>query len=149
MSRLVSLLTDFGAGSVYVGQMHAVLRRRLPGVTILDLAHDCPAGGIEAAAYLLRRSYRHCPQSTVHVVVVDPGVGTGRAILAAHARDQYFVGPDNGVLTAIVEGGDVRRVENPALVEEEVSSTFHGRDIMAPVGAFLAAGGALADVGIR
>lgn len=144
---LVSLLTDFGPGSVYVGQMHAVLRRRLPDVRIVDLAHDCPPGGIEAAAYVLKRSYGHFPSGSVHVVVVDPGVGTSRAVLAAKAHGHYFVGPDNGVLWDEIVGGEVRRVENRDWMAEEISNTFHGRDVMAPVAACLAEGRPLAEVG--
>ncbi len=147
MSALITLLTDFGPGSVYVGQMHAVLRRLAPASDVLDMAHDCPAGGIEAAAYILRRSYAGCPEGTVHVVVVDPGVGTARDIVAASARGHVFVGPDNGVFTDLVAGGEVRRVENRALMGETISSTFHGRDIMAPVAARLAQGTPLAQVG--
>jgi len=145
----ISLLTDFGPGSVYVGQMHAVLRRLAPDVPIVDLAHDCPAGRVEAAAYILRRSVLHFPPDSVHVVVVDPGVGTSRAVLGARAGEQVFVGPDNGVLAEAVEGGEVRRVENPALMAERISSTFHGRDIMAPVAARLATGTPLESVGPR
>src|SRR5207253_1259886 len=82
---VVSLLTDFGPGSVYVGQMHATIARLAPAVRVIDLAHDVPFASTEAAAYLLRRSHAHFPRGTVHVVVVDPGVGTERAILAARA----------------------------------------------------------------
>lgn len=147
---VVSLLTDFGAGSVYVGQMHAVLARRAPGARVIDLAHDCPPGEVAAAGYILQRSWRHVPEGTVHVAVVDPGVGSGRAILAARARGQMFVAPDNGLLGPILDAApdaEVRRVENRALWNESVSSTFHGRDVMAPVAAHLVAGGALEDVG--
>lgn len=147
MTTTISLLTDFGPGSVYVGEMHAVLRRLAPDAGIVDLAHDIPVGGVEAAAYVLGRSWRHGPEGTVHVVVVDPGVGTSRAILAARAGGHLFVGPDNGVLADVVGDGEVRRVENRARMAETISSTFHGRDIMAPVAAGLATGGPLEEVG--
>ncbi len=147
MTAPISLLTDFGSGSVYVGQMHAVLLRLAPDVPVVDLAHDCPAGHVEAAAYILRRSVPHFPPGTVHVVVVDPGVGTSRAVLAARTDQGLFVGPDNGALAEAVAGGEVRRVENRALMARDISPTFQGRDIMAPVAARLATGTALVEVG--
>ena len=149
-SGLVSLLTDFGPGSVYVGQMHAVILQRAQDLRIVDLAHDCPPGAVASAAYMLQRSFRHFPEGTVHVVVVDPGVGSSRAVLVARACGHIFVAPDNGLLGPVLaEAGDaeVRRVENRELMNEIVSSTFHGRDIFAPLGAYLATGGRLADVG--
>ena len=149
---LVALLTDFGPGSVYVGQMHATLLRRAPGVRVLDLAHDCPAGGIAAAAYLLERSVPHVPDGTIFVAVVDPGVGSARPILAAHAGGHVFLAPDNGLLGGILAQhpeAEVRRVENLALRNEVVSSTFHGRDVFAPAAAHLAAGGARSLLGPR
>ena len=147
LSRVVTLLTDCGPASLYVGQLHAVLLTRAPDVRVLDLAHDVPAGAIRAASYVLRRSYPLCPPGSVHVVVVDPGVGTRRAILAAAAHGHLFVGPDNGVLYDVVREGEVRSVENPELMAPRVSNTFHGRDIMAPVAASLACGTPLAEVG--
>lgn len=152
MSRpgVVSLLTDFGPGSVYVGQMHAVLARRAPAARVLDLAHDCPPGNVAAAAYILHRSWRHVPDGAVHIAVVDPGVGSGRAILAARAHGQVFIAPDNGLLGGVLADAvdaEVRRIDNAALYRDVVSKTFHGRDVMAPVAAFLAAGGSFAEVG--
>lgn len=147
MTPTISLLTDFGPGSVYVGQMHAVIRRLAPEAHVVDLAHDCPAGHVEAAAYVLRRSVPHFPLGTIHVVVVDPGVGTSRAVLAARTADHLFLGPDNGVLAEAIRGAEIRRVENRTLMATEISPTFHGRDVMAPVAARLATGTALTDVG--
>jgi S-adenosylmethionine hydrolase len=149
-SGIVSLLTDFGPGSVYVGQMHATVARHAPSVRVVDLAHDCPFGSVEAAAYILRRSFRHFPEGTVHVVVVDPGVGSGRAILCASAAGHVFVAPDTGVLGSVLAldaAADVRRLENRAWMNEAISSTFHGRDVMAPAAARLATGSSVADAG--
>jgi S-adenosylmethionine hydrolase len=149
-SGVVSLLTDFGPGSVYVGQMHATILRIAPALRVVDLAHDCPFGNTESAAYILRRSYLHFPSGTVHVVVVDPGVGSQRAVLAASAADHVFVAPDTGVLGAILSldpHARVRRVENRAMMNANVSSTFHGRDILAPAGARLGAGASPEDFG--
>lgn len=151
MDGVVSLLTDFGPGSVYVGQMHAVILRRSGGrVRVVDLSHQCPFANTEAAAYKLRRSYGHFPEGTVHVVVVDPGVGSERDILAAEADGHRFVVPDNGVLGGILAGLDevrVHRVTNRLLMNDFVSSTFHGRDVFAPVATHLALGGGLDEVG--
>ena len=147
MTATVSLLTDFGPGSVYVGQMHAVLRRLAPDARVVDLAHDCPAGRVEAAAYILRRSVPHFPEGTIHVVVVDPGVGTSRAVLAARTEASLFVGPDNGVLAEAVQDAEIRRIENRTWMAPDIAPTFHGRDVMAPVAARLAIGLALEDVG--
>jgi S-adenosylmethionine hydrolase len=150
VSGIVSLLTDFGPGSVYVGQMHATIARLAPTVRVIDLAHDVPFASTEAAAYVLRRSYPHFPPGTVHVVVVDPGVGTERAIVAARAGGHVFVAPDTGVLGSVLAldpKPDVRRIEARGLMNERISKTFHGRDVMAPVGARLASGTSLEDVG--
>ncbi len=149
-SGLVTLLTDFGPGSVYVGQMHGVIHRLSPGARIVDLAHDCPPGVVAAASYILMRSYVHYPKGTVHVAVVDPGVGSSRAILAARADDHTFIAPDNGLLGGVLAGAEtseIRRVENKDLMNDPVSKTFHGRDIFAPVAARLAMGTPLTEVG--
>jgi S-adenosylmethionine hydrolase len=144
----VALLTDFGPGSYYVGQMHAVLARLAPRARVLDLAHDCPAGRVEVGAYLLGRTWPHCPPGTVHVVVVDPGVGGERALLAVRAGGQVFLGPDNGVLgPALGQAEEVRRIANERLFPGSVSATFHGRDVLAPVAARLVAGTPFAEVG--
>ena len=147
MIPLVALLTDFGAGSVYVGQLHAVLARLAPEARVLDLVHDVPPGDVEAGAYLLRQSVPHLPEACVVLAVVDPGVGTARAILAGRAEGRSFVGPDNGLLAPVLGGGDARRLENPALLPAHVSATFHGRDLMAPLAARLACGLPRADGG--
>lgn len=147
MTTIISLLTDFGPGSVYVGQMHAVLTRMAPGARVVDLAHDCPTGNVEAAAYLLRGSWSRFPEGTIHVAVVDPGVGTSRAVLAARAHGHAFVAPDNGTLGGLVEGGEVRQIVHRDVMAAEVTPTFHGRDVMAPVAARLATGMPLAHVG--
>jgi S-adenosylmethionine hydrolase len=149
-SGIVSLLTDFGPGSVYVGQMHAVIARLAPAARVVDLAHDCPFAAIDAASYILQRSWRHFPAGSVHVVVVDPGVGGRRAVIAARAGGHFFVAPDNGVLGAVLEAdpkAETRAVENRALMNEEVSHTFHGRDILAPVASRLAARTPFEEVG--
>ncbi len=149
-SGLVSLLTDFGPGSAYVGQLHGTLLRHAPGVQIVDLAHDCPPGAVAAGAYILERSHPHFPVGAVHMVVVDPGVGSARKIIAVRAHGHMFIAPDNGLLGGLIQSdpeAKVRCVENPTLRNETVSRTFHGRDLFAPAAAFLASGGAFREVG--
>jgi len=149
-SGVVTLLTDFGPGSVYVGQMHGVVLSRDPAVRVVDLAHDVPPGGVAAGAYVLHRSFVHFPAGTVHVAVIDPGVGSARKIVAARAHGHLFLAPDNGLLGSVLADADdaeVRSVENSDLMNTPVSRTFHGRDVFAPVAAHLAGGGELARVG--
>lgn len=149
-SGLVTLLTDFGPGSVYVGQLHGTLLRLAPDLRVVDMAHDCPPGEVAAAGYVLLRSFRHFPEGTVHVAVIDPGVGSGRAILAVRAHGHFFLAPDNGLLGGVLVDApdcEVRRVVNRELMAAVVSRTFHGRDIFAPVAARLATGTRLAEVG--
>jgi S-adenosylmethionine hydrolase len=149
-SGVVSLLTDFGPGSPYVGQMHATVLRLAPAARVVDLAHDVPFGNTEAAAYVLRRSVPHFPPGTVHVVVVAPGVGSRRAILAAQAGGHAFVAPDTGVLGPLLVADPsavVRRVENRAYMNPVVSSTFQGRDVLAPAAARLATGTPIEEFG--
>lgn len=149
-SGIVTLLTDFGPGSVYVGQMHGVIMSTAPGAHAVDLAHDCPPGGVSAGSYMLMRSFQHFPRGTVHVAVVDPGVGSARAVIAARAHGHLFVAPDNGLLGNVLASADeveIRRVENKALMNDPVSKTFHGRDVFAPVAARLAVGTPLSEVG--
>jgi S-adenosylmethionine hydrolase len=144
---VLTLLTDFGPGSVYVGQMHATFACLAPDVRVVDLAHDVPFGGVEAAAYVLARSWRRFPPGSVHVVVVDPGVGSDRDLLAVRRDGHAFVGPDNGVLAPVLDGALARRVENRGWMAEQVSDTFHGRDVLAPVAARLATGADWTHVG--
>lgn len=140
---LVSLLTDFGLRDHYVGTMKAVLLGSAPGVSIVDLGHEIAPGDVEAAAFSLLAAYPYFPVGTVHVVVVDPGVGSERRVIVVEAAGQRFVGPDNGVFSYILDreqGATVREVTERRFFRPAVSTTFHGRDIFAPLGAALARG---------
>lgn len=152
-SRTVSLLTDFGVGDPYVGIMKAVLLRAAPELDIVDLTHAISPQDLALAEFWLRQSYAWFAAGTVHVCVVDPGVGTARAALAAYADGHYFVAPDNGVLSAVLRkdpAADVRRIDLGRLGLAAPSRTFHGRDVFAPVAALLASGRvALSAVGER
>jgi S-adenosylmethionine hydrolase len=147
---IVTLITDFGLQDEYVGVMKGVVLRHAPKAQIVDISHLIPPQSIGTAAFLLYRSYRYFPVHTVHLVVVDPGVGSDRAILAIAADGHLFVGPDNGVFTTIFEHAvetTIHRVDPRSLLLQDISTTFHGRDIMAPVAGQLAVGLTISKVG--
>ena len=145
MSRIVTLLTDFGTGDGYVGEVKGALLTLAPGATLVDIAHDVPAGDVAAACYVLGRVWRRFPALTVHLAVVDPGVGSARRAVAAEAGGHFFVAPDNGLLTSVLAAEAARVVQLP--IPAEASRTFHGRDVFAPAAARLAGGAALRDLG--
>ena len=147
---IVTLLTDFGCCDEYVGVIKGVVLSIHPGASIVDISHDMDPQDVVGAAHVLRAAFSWFPQGTVHVAVVDPGVGTQRAILAARCDGHLFLAPDNGLLSPVLLSGSsvaVYAVENPALFRHPVSRTFHGRDIFAPVAARLAMGLPLTSVG--
>lgn len=149
---VIALLTDFGLSDPYVGIMKGVILSICPPVSIVDISHDVDPQDIRAAAYLLDAAYPYFPENTVHTVVVDPGVGTGRAVVAVQSAGHYFLAPDNGVLTRVLEGSVLQhavRIENPEYFIQPVSRTFHGRDIFAPVAAHMASGRPLDAFGPR
>jgi S-adenosyl-L-methionine hydrolase (adenosine-forming) len=140
---IITLTTDLGTGSHYVAAMKGVILSICPTATIVDIAHDVPAQAIRQAALLLDDAAEWFPAETIHVAVVDPGVGTDRAIVYARIGRQQFIAPDNGLLSRLASRTppDVLiRLGEPSYWLERVSSTFHGRDIMAPVAARLAQG---------
>ena len=142
---LITLLTDFGTADSYVAEVKASLLRGAPGATLVDISHSVPPGDIRSAAYLLGRSWRLFPTGTVHLAVVDPGVGTERDALALTTSGHGFVGPDNGIFTWPLHGGEVEVVTLG--VPASASPTFHGRDLFAPAAAALAGGTPLAQLG--
>jgi S-adenosylmethionine hydrolase len=140
---VITLTTDFGHKDAYVGAMKGVLLTRSPGSTLVDISHEIPPQDVFRAAWVLRDSVRYFPQGTVHVVVVDPGVGTTREILIVQWGTQIVVAPDNGVLSLLLqEREDWRcfRLDRSEMALSFVSNTFHGRDLFAPVAAALASG---------
>ncbi len=147
---VVTFTSDFGAGSGYPAQMKAEVIRRLPDATLVDLSHDVPAFDVVAGALLLEACVPRFPSAAVHVAVVDPGVGTARRPLCVRDADgRTLVGPDNGLLTPFLAGGSAWLLEDPAVVPSAPSATFHGRDLFAPVGAWIAGGGDPARLGRR
>ncbi|MDY0391462.1 SAM hydrolase/SAM-dependent halogenase family protein [Desulfobulbus oligotrophicus] len=139
---LITLTTDFGLQDPYVGQLKGALFKGYSAITVVDLTHAIPAWDVAAAARVIRSSYHYFPDGTIHLIVVDPGVGGQRALLVAAGDGHFFVAPDNGVLSMLVADNridTIHRVERPDFFRSSVSATFHGRDIMAPVAAVLAA----------
>lgn len=146
----ITLLTDFGTTDGYVAAMKGVIAEIAPSVVIEDATHYIDPGDIPAAAHALRRYWRYYPAGTIHVVVVDPGVGSDRRALAIRADQRLFVGPDNGVFTYVLTDcadRTVVEITNTHYTREEISNTFHGRDIFAPVAAHLAKGLELEQLG--
>lgn len=144
---IITLTTDFGADSGYVGQVKGVLLTKAPGVQLVDLSHAIPAFDIGAAALLLEDCIGAFPQGTVHLAVIDPGVGTERRGLALEWKGHRFVGPDNGLFEPFLDGGAVHVIQRRELYRHPVSDVFHGRDLFAPVAAFLARGSLPAELG--
>ena len=148
---ILTLTTDFGLSDHYVGAMKGVMLGICPRAQLVDISHQVSPFGIAEGAYLIAQAYRHFPRKTVHLVVVDPGVGSARRPILMEAAGQYFVAPDNGVLSMIYsrEKHKVRLISNDRYFLKPVSRTFHGRDIFAPVAAHLASGVTPARMGKR
>jgi len=157
VARIITLLTDFGVQSTYPAQMKGVILERCPEAVIVDMSHGVPSHNVHTAAFMLASAAPAFPEGTVHVVVVDPQVGSDRRVLAVEAEGHFYVAPDNGVLTLVARGRSLRgkgkppaqmvSVENRRFSRTEVSSTFQGRDVFAPVAAAMASGVALKEFG--
>ena len=139
---IVTLTTDFGLSDQYVGVMKGVILGICPSAQIVDISHEVAPFEIGEGAYLIAQSWRYFPKKTVHVVVVDPGVGTSRRPILVEVGGHYFLAPDNGVLSMVYlqETCKVRHVTSEKYFLHPVSRTFHGRDVFAPVAGHLAAG---------
>ncbi len=166
---VITLTTDFGLSDAYVGVMKGVILARASAASIVDLSHAVAPGAILEAASLLETAWRYFPPGTVHLVVVDPGVGTSRQRLAIAAAGQIFVGPDNGCLSPALAAAargrrpagepyaprtvgvpaDVTAVSlaNEALLGATISATFEGRDVFAPAAVYLSRGGSIGELG--
>jgi S-adenosylmethionine hydrolase len=148
--RIITLTTDFGARDWFVGTMKGVIAGLNPEATIIDLTHEIPPGDIRTGAFALRASCRFFPKGTVHVVVIDPGVGSARKGIAVKTSRYAFVAPDNGVLSWALGRERIEAahaLENQAYFLHPVSQTFHGRDIFAPVAAHLSLGVSIQKLG--
>lgn len=139
---LITITTDFGTGDHYVSVMKAVILGLNPDARIIDISHEIPPQDVMAGAWVVRNSAMHFPADTIHLVVVDPGVGTDRTPVALRIHNQLFVGPDNGIFSLISQDYDYEAIslDNRSYWRDQPSNTFHGRDIFAPVAAHLSLG---------
>lgn len=149
MPRVITLTTDFGTRDDFVGVMKGVILRINPDVHLVDVTHAIEPHNLAHAAFVLAHAAPYFPANTIHLVVVDPGVGSARRALAAQIGATIFVAPDNGVLSSVLQPASARVIHltNPAYFLPRVSTTFHGRDIFAPVAAHLSLGVSLAALG--
>ncbi|MBL7685405.1 MAG: SAM-dependent chlorinase/fluorinase [Deltaproteobacteria bacterium] len=139
----ICLLTDFGTKDAYVGTLKGVIQQINPKVSVLDLSHDVAPFNILQAAWILSQNYRYFPKKTIFIAVVDPGVGSKRLGLLIETKDYFFVGPDNGIFTGIFQQEKIKYIlhlNQKKYFLKNPSSTFHGRDIFAPVAAHLSKG---------
>ena len=140
---LITLLTDFGTSDYFVSAMKGVILSINPDARLVDITHEIPAQDIEAAAFTMLAAHSSFPSETIHVAVVDPGVGSARRAIVVVSGGQFFVGPDNGIFSYVCEcerQARVFEITNKDYFREPVSSTFHGRDVFAPVAAALSTG---------
>lgn len=141
---IVTLTTDFGTADGYVAEMKGVVLSAAPGCTLVDVTHDIPPGDVEAAAWVLHRVWERFPAGSVHLVVVDPGVGGARRALALQTRGRWFVGPDNGIVSRVLPESipeSTWTIDPGRFAPGPISTTFHGRDLFAPAAAHLVGGG--------
>ena len=143
MATLITLLTDFGNADSYVGEVKGVLLSQVHGAAIVDITHQVSPGDVRAAQYILSRVWHRFPQGSVHLAVVDPGVGTDRRVLAASTAGHFFVAPDNGLLSFLPADAHFVGLPIPA----DAAPTFQARDVFAPVAGQLALGAPLSQVG--
>jgi S-adenosylmethionine hydrolase len=145
------LLTDFGTADYYVGAVKGVILSINPTATIIDITHDIPPRDIEAAAFTLLACYKSFGEGTIHVAVVDPGVGSSRRAILLSAGGQFFIGPDNGTFSYVLDNETdhkVLQLTADHYFHQPLSATFHGRDVFAPVAAALSTGVSLDCLGI-
>src|SRR3989337_2450124 len=141
--RVITLLTEFGSQGAYGGIMKGVIAGISPFANIIDICHSIPPQDIFSGAYLLYTSYKYFPKKTVHVAVVDPGVGSRRDIICVETKDYFFLVPDNGILSFIIQNEKTKsifRITNNKYFLPSPSNTFHGLDVFAPVAAHLSLG---------
>ena len=147
---ILTLTTDFGTDGPYVAVMKGVVLGLAPGTQFVDVSHAVAPQNILEGAFVLAEVFEAFPSGTVHLAVVDPGVGTDRRLIAASVGDQWVVLPDNGLITGVVRNrtpAGIWEIVNPAIRRAQVSATFHGRDILAPAAAWLLRGGDPAELG--
>ena len=144
-NQIIGLITDFGArGQHYVASMKGIILNINPKANIIDIAHNITPFSIIEAAYIIKSTYTLYPKNTIFIVVVDPGVGSNREIILIRTQSDYlFIGPNNGIFTNVFDSSEISKciqIKNEQYFNTPVSKTFHGRDIMAPIGAYLSKG---------
>ena len=145
---IVTLLSDFGVSDAYVGVMKGVILGINPAATIVDISHEIEPHNVLQAAYVLSNAYCYFPRGTIHLVVIDPGVGSHRKAIIVRTPEAFFVAPDNGVLSYVAEERiEIVNITNSDFWLSPVSSTFHGRDVFAPVAAYLSLSTPACDFG--
>jgi S-adenosylmethionine hydrolase len=151
-ARIITLLSDFGTKDQYVASMRGAILSVNPSLRIIDITHHIPKYNIRIASFILAQSASTFPRGTVHVAIVDPGVGTKRLPIIIKTKNYHFVGPDNGLLATAAEQDEIvsiHKIENPKYMRQNVSFTFHGRDVFAPAAAHLASGVKIQKFGSR
>lgn len=149
-SRIITLLTDFGTKDPYVGAMKGVILGINPDVVTVDISHDISPQNVAEAAFCMLGYVSYFPRGTIHVCVVDPGVGSNRRAIAIQCPDFFLIGPDNGVFTLAIKRFGYKKavvLENPKFFRASISKTFHGRDVFAPVAAHLSKGAKIEMLG--
>jgi S-adenosylmethionine hydrolase len=153
---LVTLLTDFGHSDYFVGAVKGVILSSNPGARIVDITHDVPPQDIEAAAFILLGAYSSFPSRTIHIAIVDPGVGSSRRAILIKTRDRFLLGPDNGIFSYVCEREEnqgvtpeIFHLTNTNYFRHPVSATFNGRDVFAPIAAALSLGSKPGELGIE
>ncbi len=139
----IAILTDFGSADYYAGIMKGVMLKINPAINIVDLSHTIAPQNVTEAAFILYTSYGYFPEGTIFVIVVDPGVGSSRDILCVEADNRYFICPDNGVLSYLLQVSPIQKavvLDKKEYFLDDISDTFHGRDIFSPAAAHLAKG---------
>lgn len=147
---IITLLTDFGVQDHFVGTMKGVIANINPEVLVIDITHDVAPHDIFQAAFLIHSSYRYFPAHAIHVLVVDPGVGSNRRILVASTENGYFLAPDNGILSYLCAAGEVNEVRDVTADHyflKPRTGTFDGRDVFAPVAAWMSKGVSVSSLG--
>ncbi|MEM2816090.1 MAG: SAM-dependent chlorinase/fluorinase [Candidatus Bathyarchaeia archaeon] len=149
---IITLTTDFGLTDPYVAEMKAVILRINPNVTIVDISHQIEKFNIRMGAFILASAAPYFPEGTIHIAVVDPGVGTKRKPILIEAEGAFFIGPDNGLLTFAAKKQGIKHVyeiSNPKFMLPKISTTFHGRDVFAPAAAHLSRGVSPSEFGLE
>lgn len=147
---VITFISDFGIRDAYAGIMKGIVLTFNPNARLIDITHGIPPHDIINASFMLANAYEYFPPGTIHVAVVDPGVGGGRKNIAVLTENYFFVGPDNGIFTIVLSKEkvlEIREIKNSPFVMEKISNTFHGRDIFAPCAGNLSAGKNFSDVG--